>query len=190
MSVVLPRGTRTVSEIHDEPESGARISFHSFRHEDGEWIASYERILPPRTGRGIHLRHVAFDEAFHVVSGRAVYRLGGEERTLEAGEEVVFPAGVVHLDPYNPFDEPLEYVSAARPMRQPILVYMRTLGTALRQGRLSEQQQFGFLHLVTVSHLCGMQTYLPRIPVWLQEHIAIPLITRIGRLRGYRAAPW
>jgi mannose-6-phosphate isomerase-like protein (cupin superfamily) len=190
MSFAMPAGTRTVAEIHDEPETGARITFHSFRHEDGEWIASYERILPPGTGRGRPLRHVAFDEAFHVTSGRAVYRIGDEERTLEAGEEVIFPAGEVHLDPYNPYDEPLEFVTAARPMRQPILIYARTFGNALRRGELDEQQQFGFLQLVTVSHLCGMRTYLPRLPIWLQEHIAIPLIARFGQMRGYGVAPW
>lgn len=190
MSFAMPSGMRTVAEIHDEPESGARITFHSFRHEEGEWIASYERILPPQTGRGIPLRHVAFDEAFKVVSGRAVYRLGREEGTLEAGEELVIPAGVPHLDPHNPFDEPLEFVTAARPMRQPILVYARTFGNALRRGTLTDQQQFGFLQLVTVSHECGMQTYLPAIPLWLQRFVAIPLIARIGRLRGYGAAPW
>ena len=56
MSFVVPAGTRTVAEIHEEPESGARITLHAFRHEDGEWIASYERILPPRTGRGTRPR--------------------------------------------------------------------------------------------------------------------------------------
>lgn len=125
-----------------------------------------------------------------MVSGRAVYNLDGEEGTLEAGDELVIPAGVVHLDPHNPFDEPMEFVTAARPMRQPILIYARTFGNALRRGELTEQQQFGFLQLVTVSHECGMQTYLPRIPVWLQHHVAIPLIARIGRMRGYGAASW
>src|SRR5205823_1960493 len=105
MSFVMPGGTRTVAEIHEEPESGARISLHAFRHEEGEWIASYERILPPGTGRGFALRHNAFEEAFHVVSGRAAYRLGRDEGVLEAGEELVIPRGVPHLDPYNPFDE-------------------------------------------------------------------------------------
>jgi mannose-6-phosphate isomerase-like protein (cupin superfamily) len=186
----MPTGMRTVAEIHDEPESGARITFHSFRHDDDDWIASYERILPPHTGRGIALRHLAFDEGFRVVSGRAVYRLDGEEGALEPGDELIIPAGVPHLDPYNPFDEPLEFVTAAKPMRQPILVYARTFGMALRRGELTEQQQFGFLQLVTVSHGCGMQTYLPRLPVWLQQYFVIPLIARFGRLRGYGAAPW
>jgi mannose-6-phosphate isomerase-like protein (cupin superfamily) len=190
MSFVMPRGMRTVSEIHDEPESGARISFHSFRHDGEEWVASYERILPPHTGRGIALRHLAFDEGFTVVSGRAVYRLDGKEGTLEAGEELIIPAGVPHLDPYNPFDEPMEFVTAARPMRQPILIYARTFGMALRRGTLTEQQQFGFLQLVTVAHTCGMDTYLPIIPLWLQRFFAVPLIAGIGRLRGYRPAPW
>jgi hypothetical protein len=119
-----------------------------------------------------------------------VYWLDGKEGTLEAGEELIIPAGVPHLDPYNPFDEPMEFVTGARPMRQPILIYARTFGMALRRGTLTEQQQFGFLQLVTVAHTCGMDTYLPIIPLWLQRFFAVPLIAGIGRLRGYRPAPW
>ena len=60
----------------------------------------------------------------------------------------------------------------------------------VRCGEVTEQQEFGFLQLVTVARDCGMRTYLAGLPVWLQRYVGIPLLARLGRLRGYRASAW
>jgi len=189
-SFAVPKGPRAVAEIHEEPDSGARITLHAFRHEDGEWIASFERVMPPHTGRARGHRHADFEQSFKVLSGRAAYRLGRTEGVLEAGEELLIPIGVPHVEPHNPFDQPLELISAARPMRQPVLVYIRTLGNAIRRGEVNDQQEFGFLQQIAVVRECGMRTYLTGLPMWLQRFVGIPLLGRLGRLRGYRASAW
>src|SRR3954451_14687629 len=49
---------------------------------------------PPGHGPSLH-RH-AYEEGFVVQEGRATFTAGGEERTVQAGEVVIVPAGVPH----------------------------------------------------------------------------------------------
>ena len=51
-----------------------------------------EYAVPP------HL-HPTYSETFEILSGRARYRVGREERTAEPGEQVVLPAGITHVHP-------------------------------------------------------------------------------------------
>jgi mannose-6-phosphate isomerase-like protein (cupin superfamily) len=43
--------------------------------------------------------HATWVETFEILEGTAAYLLGGEQRTLTKGENVLMPAGVPHVPP-------------------------------------------------------------------------------------------
>lgn len=51
--------------------------------------------------------HIGWHEEFHVQSGRGVYKLGGVEGTVSAGETIVMPEKIKHVHPYSTGDEPM-----------------------------------------------------------------------------------
>lgn len=51
--------------------------------------------------------HVGWHEEFHVQSGQGIYKLGGKEMTVSAGETIVMPEKIKHLHPYSTGTEPL-----------------------------------------------------------------------------------
>jgi mannose-6-phosphate isomerase-like protein (cupin superfamily) len=78
-----------------------------------------EYICKPFAGRNAippHY-HPTYTERFEILSGRGRYLLGKEERTAQAGEQIVFPARIVHIHPWSDSEEELcvRMVSQADP---------------------------------------------------------------------------
>lgn len=182
--------TLPVAEIHEDAKRGAKLTLYAFTHEDGAWVGAFERVLPAGTGRTLRHRHLDFEQRYEIRSGRARYRLGREQGTLEPGDELVVPAGVAHVDPHNPFDEPLVLFCATTPLILPATIYMRTIGQAIHRGEVNDEQELRLLQLMAVLRDTGLQTYAAALPVALQRRFAVPLLGRLGRRRGYRAASW
>jgi mannose-6-phosphate isomerase-like protein (cupin superfamily) len=63
-------------------------------------------IAPGDLGPEPHV-HMIQKETFHVISGKMIARVGGEERILNAGETIEVPAGVVHSFSNGSSTEPL-----------------------------------------------------------------------------------
>jgi len=188
--IIEPIAPTPYLEIHDDPNSAARIMLQTLRYEEGRQVTSVERTLAPQTGRFPAHVHRNMDQRFTISSGEATCRIGRERRNLRAGDVLDIPRGTVHVDPYNISDEPLTYVLRVTPVHLSDLIYLRSIGYALRQQRTNGQHELKVLELMAVMHATGVESHLAGIPVWLQRLVAIPLLGRIGRWRGYRPAPW
>jgi mannose-6-phosphate isomerase-like protein (cupin superfamily) len=190
----LPRSPeywpRPSVESYEDADGGGRVVLHQFRQgRDGE-VVSYQRRLPPGTGKGRPHRHMAFEQRWTVAGGRLRYRIGREEAILEADQELVIEPGVAHLDPYNPFDEPAVVTNTVSPASAFASVWARTLGQALRDGILDDQQEFRLPHLMLLLSHEGAETFAPGVPVPLQRRLVIPLLAAVARRRGYSTAMW
>ena len=56
--------------------------------------------------------HETWVETFEILEGTAAYLLGGEQRTLRKGENVLMPAGVPHVHQWNTGVEEMVYLES------------------------------------------------------------------------------
>jgi mannose-6-phosphate isomerase-like protein (cupin superfamily) len=87
--------------------------------------------------------HKTWVETFEILEGTAAYVLGGEQRTLRKGENVLMPAGVPHLHPWNTGAGEMVYrqtndFGAATPDAVEVLGALATLNGLAREGRVGK----------------------------------------------------
>lgn len=86
------------------PVTGERLVFVNIP-DDRTQPLELEDHWPPDHRVAAHV-HPGMDERWEVLAGRAAFRIGGQERTVSAGEVVEAPAGTVHMG-WAAGDEPV-----------------------------------------------------------------------------------
>lgn len=91
-------GGRAMVVGRDEGETldvlGVGLRFLCRAEDTGRAWSLMEGLLPRDAGAPPHFH--AWDEAYYVVSGAVAFEIGGERRTVRAGEFVYAPGGTVH----------------------------------------------------------------------------------------------
>ena len=88
--------------------------------------------------------HDTWVETFEILEGTAAYLLGGEQRTLRKGENVLMPAGVPHVHPWNTGTDEMVYrqtndFGATTPEAvTEVLGALATLNGLAREGRVGK----------------------------------------------------
>ncbi len=124
-------------------------------------------------------------QTWECVTGSGAMEVEGERRELKAGDRVVLHLNTAHRDPFTGEDE-----MVIRGIFEPITDFLETFADALahhsKTGRSTTRTRC----------LCCRSSDRPRdrrpgpragIPVRLQR-AGLPLVSRIARLRGYRAS--
>ena len=97
----------------ENPLTGERISFVAESPE----LLVMDNVWPPGRRRGGAHVHPAMEERWEVLSGRAAFRIGGDEREAGVGESVTAPAGVAH-EAWNPTEAEVRVRIERRPARR------------------------------------------------------------------------
>jgi mannose-6-phosphate isomerase-like protein (cupin superfamily) len=178
-----------VFEFYTERSSGARLELHPWFYADGRQFLGFTRVLPPHTGKApAHVHPGVTQHAVLLDGGMARYRRGRRDGVLREGEELVIPPGVPHVDPYNDSDEPVTVRSVFSPGPVPLLGHSRTLGQAIRDGKVNAQQELPLPHLLLMLAQPGSVIFAAGLPVGLQRRVLLPLAAAIARRMGYRPA--
>jgi quercetin dioxygenase-like cupin family protein len=127
--------------------------------------------------------HGSQEERFVVLSGRMGVGSGGQERILEAGEEIVVPAGTPHTF-LNASGEVLHHVVELRPALDSERFFETVFGLQ-RDGKLVEGRPPNPLMMAPV--IVRYENWLAGPPVILQR-LLFPPLAILGRLLGYRAS--
>ena len=129
--------------------------------------------------------HPQQDEYFEVLSGELRVRTDGEERALQAGEQVDIPRGRVH-QMWNPGEEEVRATWRTSP-RGRTEEWFRALDGLQRDGRVGKNGMPGPLafgaYLTEYSDVIRLAG--PPQPV---VRSALAVLGAAGRLRGYRPA--
>jgi hypothetical protein len=165
--------------------NGARVELHPWFYIDGRQYLGLTRVLPPGTGRAPAHMHTVTQRSVLLRGTAARFRRGGRPGTLTAGEEVIIPPGLRHVDPYNDTGEPIVVRTLYSPGPVWLLSYGRMLGRAIRDGRVGAQQELPLLHLLLMLGSPGSVTRAAFVPAALQRHVLLPLAGRLARRRGY-----
>lgn len=171
-----------VAESYESSRNGATLTLE----DPGHGVLSYNRVMPPGTGRAVAHVHLDFDQRFTVLTGHARYDVDGLPSALAAGDEIFLPRGTVHVDPYPDGAEPLVVRNVGDPEVAGARDYVRALGRAIRDGKTNAQDEFRFLHLMVVLRAGRSKSFVAGPPIALQR-CAIPLLAAVGRAFGYRA---
>lgn len=174
---------------------GQRARLLTLPGETGGRRFVLEYVNRPRTGRfavPAHF-HPAVTETFEVLSGRARYRVGADERTAETGAKLVFPPGVVHVHPWSDSDEELRVRQTAEADPPDLRGLLASLQAAITifglasAGRVNARGLPNPLQLAVLAETTIPATYLARAPRLLQR-AGFTALAAVGRLAGLRAA--
>jgi hypothetical protein len=136
--------------------------------------------------------HPAYTETFEILTGRAMYRLGSEERFAQVGDRLVFPPGVVHVHPWSASDEELQVrqtADADPPDLEGLLASLQaaiTIFGLASAGRVNARGLPNPLQLAVLADTTIPATYLAGVPRPLQR-LGFRILAALGRASGYRA---
>ena len=137
--------------------------------------------------------HETWVETFEILEGTAAYRLGGEQRTLRKGENVLMPAIVPHVHPWNTGADEMVYrqtndFGATTPdVVTEVLGVLSTLNGLAREGRLGKRGlpknplQFVATGRIYMKH----GVYDAAVPIPIQRALAATF-GRLAEALGYR----
>jgi quercetin dioxygenase-like cupin family protein len=129
--------------------------------------------------------HPRQSETFHVKSGTLSYRKGSSERlTANAGETVVIEPGVLHSW-WNDGPSTVELEGTVEPAGR-LQYFLETVYGLIRDGRVAERGVSNLLQMAVIAHEFREDIVLAELP--RAARVLLPLLSRLGRLRGYRAS--
>jgi quercetin dioxygenase-like cupin family protein len=165
------------------PRQQDRIIFRQTARETGEQLLQLEIFASPNAAAPPEHVHPRQEERFETVSGVLRGRVGGEERTLRAGESMVVSPGTPHTW-WIDGEEDARVLVEFRPALNTEAFFETMYGLA-RDGKLDEN---GIPPLLQTAIICrAYENYLPRPPVALQK-VLFAVLAPVGELMGYRAS--
>ncbi len=170
-------------EVVHNPRQKERIVFEQTARETDGRLLRLEMLASPGGASPPEHLHPRQEERFETVSGVLRARVGGEERTLRAGELMVVPAGTPHTW-WIDGEEEARVLVEFRPALNTETFFETMYGLA-RDGKLDEDGVPPFLQTALISST--YEIYLPRPPVAAQKAL-FSLLAPVARLMGYRAS--
>jgi hypothetical protein len=100
---------------------------------------------------------------------------------------VELPRGTGHRDPYNPGEADLVIRGTFDPVTDFLEAYASAWAHHLTEGTVNDQDEMPILQIFALIDATDGKSYRAGIPVAVQK-ASMPVMKRIARLRGYRAA--
>ncbi|WP_067708957.1 cupin domain-containing protein [Nocardia yamanashiensis] len=169
--------------------NGARVELHPWFFVEGRQYLGLTRVLPPGTGKGpAHIHLGTTQHSFLLDGDSARYRCGHKGGRLTKDEVLTVEPGAPHIDPYNDTDRPIVVRTLYTPGPVWLMSFGKTLGQAIRDGKVNAQQELRLLHLLMMLGTTGSVTYAATLPITVQQRVLLPLAGRLARRRGYAPA--
>lgn len=175
--------------------TGERSLLAKLPSETGGRFFEIEYICRPYGGKGsipAHY-HQSYTERFEILSGRARYLLGTQERTAGAGETVVLPPRIVHMHPWSDSDEELHVRMRSeadppdpRGLTANLNAAITQYGLA-RDGKVDKDGHAAFLQRA----VSGYSVIPGACPAGLsiaRARVLLGFFAMIGRMAGYRVS--
>lgn len=154
-------------DIIENPLSGERIHFEATATEtDGRFLSGRILLAPQGVGPPEHV-HPVIEERFRVVSGHLAARVGGIERTVDPGEELVVPPGTPHTW-NNPGKTPVEIefrVSPALPLDR----FLESVFALVHMGKTDRTGLPGPVRMAPILRRHRDVIHLARPPLAIQK---------------------
>lgn len=171
------------------PMKGERIVFRVVAAETSNQYVEFDHYMTPGKGFSPTHMHEIQTQEWQIISGTATYVIDGVERTAQAGEKVVIPPRVFHIDPYNKTgSDQLHLLRKISPEGGSQLFFTTwfALACAESDDLTRPGYQFKPLPIAVIADALPAKSFTNDLPVWSQR-LAIPIVALVGRLMGKRA---
>jgi quercetin dioxygenase-like cupin family protein len=168
------------AKIYNPRQNDRVVFLQTARETDGQLLRLEMFASPGAAAPPDHV-HPRQEERFETVSGVLRARVGGEERSLGAGETMVVPPGTPHTW-WIDGQEDVHVLVEFRPALNTETFFETMYGLA-RDGKVGENGVPPFLQTAVISS--AYEIYLPRPPIAMQKAL-FALLVPVGKLMGYR----
>lgn len=173
-------GTRTVV-VQGTEEMGGRGWVLEVHCPEGARPAILEHV------------HLSWKETFEILRGTASYRLGGETRTVTAGESVIMEAGVKHVHPWNTgagemvYRQTNDFGRAEPDAMDDVIGVFATINGLAREGRIGGKglPKDPLQLAATLRTLARHDGFDAAVPIPMQRFLSATL-GRLAEALGYR----
>lgn len=172
--------TMPKTEIHN-PRTGQRMRFLLTAADTEGQLLRIETTNPPtETGEPMHV-HPHQETRARVVSGTLRFTVDGAERVLEAGDEIVIPAGVPHRF-VNDGDEDAVAIQEARPALR-LAEFFETYFELAERGELHDDGTPSLLSFARFGPAFADEIRVTQ-PPWAIQRLLFAVLGPIARRRG------
>jgi quercetin dioxygenase-like cupin family protein len=188
-------GKITAGTWLENTATGERSLLVKLPAETGGRYFEIEYICKPFCGKNsipAHY-HSSYSERFEILSGRARYLLGKEERTAEAGETLVLPPRIVHMHPGSDSNEELHVRLLSEANPADLRGLNANINAAITQyalandGKVDKEGHATFLQRA----VSGYSVLPGACPAGMSigaARVVLGVSAIVGRLAGYRAS--
>ncbi len=151
----------------------------------------------PEGARPAILEHVhgTWTETFEILQGKALYRLGGEEKTASAGDKIRMPAGVKHIHPWNSgtgkmiYRQTNDFGRSEPEAVQDVLGVFATINGLAREGKVDNRglPKNPLQFAATLRTLTKYEGFDAAVPIPVQRVVSATM-GRLAQMLGYRGA--
>jgi len=166
------------------PRTGQRMVFLETSSETGGELVQIDTYNPPTGVPEPEHVHPFQESGAEVISGSLRFRVGGEERSVKAGESITIPANTPHHF-WNDGEEEAHFIGWFRPALK-IDRFFETLFGLAQDGKLNDKGLPSLLQLAVSVPYFGDEIRLTS-PPWAVQRVIFAVLAPIGRLLGYRA---
>jgi quercetin dioxygenase-like cupin family protein len=167
----------------DNPAARMRLRLVQTAAETNGELLEMEATYEPGSVEPLEHFHPNQDEHFEVLAGTMEAQIGGERRTLSAGESLDIPAGTVHAM-WNGGGDPARVLWQTRPALRSE-EFFRQVGALAQEGRLTARGPRDPLVGAAVMQEFR-QEFRPTSPPPLVQAVAFPVLAAVARVLGRR----
>lgn len=169
----------STTRVIENPVLKDRITFLKTASETGGEYLLLQVELEPGGSIMLHY-HTTFTERFEVLDGQLDLILDGQHLILRAGESALVPLRAKHRF-YNASNSPVTFTTEVRPAR----TFEQSLRVSYGLAADGKTTRHGIAKnpLLLGLHFQLAETYLPGIPLWIQQ-FGGGLLASLGKLLG------
>ena len=169
-------------EILDNPVTGQRIIFRQTSEDtDGALLEVESVYTKPTPSRPPVHYHPGQEERFEVLAGELHVVIGGEGRTLGAGETLVVPTGTTHSMWAEA--EGVRVNWQTRPALK-TEAFFETISGISRDAKTGGKGSPNLLQAAVIAQAYADEFRLAR-PPWAVQRVLFAVLAPLGRLFGY-----
>ena len=157
-----------------------RIVFTKTAQQTGGEVFGLEVFIRAGAPGTPEMVHANQDESFEILSGSLDFRIGGQERRLQAGESLLIPKGTPH-NWWNESNEEAHALVELRPALRSEELLANIYGLLNEKGALPNPLQMAVLFNEHFD-----ECHLTKPPLLVQK-VMFGALAPVGRLLGYKA---
>ena len=184
MQCAIVVGMAKAGDVIRNPATGETVTFLTTTAESNGTLLRLEMVADPGRGSIPEHLHPRLTERHELREGRLHFRIGDQDRVLDAPARIEIAPMTPHSLGYGG-DKPILTIVEFEPAGG-FESFMETVYALARDGKTDARGMPNLLQSAVIAREHLDDYALPKLPLWLQKGLFV-LLAPIGRLAGYKA---